>query len=93
MTLIDFLVLLIVAGLCGSIGQAISGYSRGGCIVSIAIGFVGALIGTWLARELDLPEIFVLELGTTRFPIVWAIIGSTLFVAVIGLLSTPRQKR
>jgi uncharacterized membrane protein YeaQ/YmgE (transglycosylase-associated protein family) len=93
MSFIDFLILLIVAGLCGAIGQAISGYSRGGCVVSIAIGFVGALIGTWLARELDLPEIFVLDLGTTRFPIVWAIIGSTLFVALIGLLATPRQKR
>ncbi len=62
MSVIDFLVLLAVAGICGALGQAISGYSRGGCLVSIAIGFIGAVIGVWLARKLDLPEIFALNL-------------------------------
>ena len=42
MTIFDLIVLLIVAGVCGALGQAISGYSRGGCLVSIALGFVGA---------------------------------------------------
>jgi uncharacterized membrane protein YeaQ/YmgE (transglycosylase-associated protein family) len=93
MSVIDFLVLLAVAGICGALGQAISGYSRGGCVASIAIGFIGAVIGVWLARKLDLPEIFALNLGTTRFPIIWSIIGSALFVALIGLLSTPKGKR
>ena len=40
----EVLVLLLVAGVCGSIGQAIGGFSRGGCIVSIALGFIGALL-------------------------------------------------
>ncbi len=57
MTLLDLIVLLIIAGLCGSLGQAITGYSRGGCLVSIALGFVGALLGMWLARNLGLPEL------------------------------------
>jgi uncharacterized membrane protein YeaQ/YmgE (transglycosylase-associated protein family) len=87
MTLIDLLILLIVAGLCGSLGQAIAGYSRGGCLVSIALGFVGAVLGMWLARALHLPELFTLQIGTTAFPIVWSIIGATLFVAVIALIS------
>lgn len=93
MSVIDFLVLLAVAGICGALGQAISGYSRGGCLVSIAIGFIGAVIGVWLARKLDLPEIFALNLGTTRFPIIWSILGAALFVAIIGLLSSPKRKR
>jgi uncharacterized membrane protein YeaQ/YmgE (transglycosylase-associated protein family) len=70
MTIIDFLILLVVAGICGAVGQMISGYSRGGCIASIAIGFIGALLGVWLADKLDLPEIFILSFGATRFPIV-----------------------
>ncbi|HEX8922606.1 MAG TPA: GlsB/YeaQ/YmgE family stress response membrane protein [Pyrinomonadaceae bacterium] len=90
MTLIDLLILLLVAGLCGSLGQAISGFSRGGCLVSIALGFIGAIIGMWLARSLKLPELYMLELGGTRFPIIWSIIGATLFVAVIGLLTRRR---
>ena len=87
MTLLDLLILLIVAGICGALGQAISGFSRGGCLVSIALGFVGAVIGMWLARTLGLPELFTIHIGTTNFPIVWSIIGSALFVAVISLLT------
>ena len=87
MTLLDLLILLIVAGLCGSLGQAISGFSRGGCLVSIALGFVGAVLGMWIARSLGLPELIPVQIGTTNFPIVWSIIGSALFVAVIALLT------
>jgi uncharacterized membrane protein YeaQ/YmgE (transglycosylase-associated protein family) len=87
MTLLDLIVLLIIAGLCGSLGQAITGYSRGGCLVSIALGFVGALLGMWLARQLGLPELFSIQIGTTSFPIIWSIIGSALFVAIISLLT------
>ena len=90
MTLIDVVVLLIIAGVCGALGQAISGFSRGGCLVSIALGFVGAVLGMWLARQMGLPEIFSIQIGTTSFPIIWSIIGSTLFVAVIALLTRSR---
>jgi uncharacterized membrane protein YeaQ/YmgE (transglycosylase-associated protein family) len=90
MTLLDLLVLLLIAGLCGALGQAISGFSRGGCLVSIAIGFIGALLGMWLARQLGLPELFAIQIGTTSFPIIWSIIGSALFVAIIVLLTRSR---
>ena len=87
MTLIDWLILLLIAGVCGSLGQAIGGYTRGGCLVSIALGFIGALLGLWLARSLGLPELFAPRIGTTTFPIIWSIIGAALFVAVINLIS------
>jgi uncharacterized membrane protein YeaQ/YmgE (transglycosylase-associated protein family) len=90
MTLIDLLLLLLIAGICGALGQAISGFSRGGCLVSIALGFIGALIGLWVARALGLPEVFPVIIGPTRFPVIWSIIGSALFVAVIGLLTRSR---
>lgn len=91
MTILDLIVLLIVAGVCGALGQAITGYSRGGCLVSIALGFVGAVLGVWLARNLGLPELFSVQIGTTAFPIIWSIIGSALFVAVIALLTRGRR--
>jgi uncharacterized membrane protein YeaQ/YmgE (transglycosylase-associated protein family) len=90
MTLIDLLVLLLIAGLCGSLGQTISGYSRGGCLVSIALGFIGALIGMWIARQMGLPELFTIPIGETRFPIIWSIIGSAIFVAIISLIARRR---
>jgi len=91
MTILDLIVLLLIAGLCGALGQAITGFSRGGCLVSIALGFVGAVLGMWLARQLGLPELFAIQIGTTRFPIIWSIIGSALFVAIIALLTRGRS--
>ena len=90
MTLIDFLILLLIAGICGSIGQAIAGYSRGGCLVSIALGFIGAIIGVWVARHMGLPELFNVNIAGNNFPIIWSILGSALFVAVISLIARSR---
>jgi uncharacterized membrane protein YeaQ/YmgE (transglycosylase-associated protein family) len=90
MTILDLIVLLIIAGICGTLGQAITGFTRGGCLVSIALGFVGALLGMWLSRQLGLPELFAIQIGTTNFPVIWSIIGSALFVAVIALISRGR---
>jgi uncharacterized membrane protein YeaQ/YmgE (transglycosylase-associated protein family) len=91
MTWIDLLLLLLVAGVCGALGQAISGFSRGGCLVSIALGFIGAILGMWLARQLGLPELLILPIGGKSFPVVWSIIGAALFVAVISLLTRGRR--
>lgn len=90
MTLLDLVLLLIVAGVCGSLGQAIVGYSRGGCLVSIALGFIGALLGSWIAGQLHLPELIVIPVGGTKFPVIWSIIGAALFVALINLISRRR---
>jgi uncharacterized membrane protein YeaQ/YmgE (transglycosylase-associated protein family) len=90
MTLVDLLLLLLVAGIAGSIGQAIAGYSTGGCLTSIAVGFIGALIGVWLARAMNLPVLFNVDIGGTTFPILWSIIGAALFVAVISFISRSR---
>ena len=90
MTILEFLLLMAVAGVCGALGQAIAGYSRGGCLVSIALGFIGALLGMWLAGALGLPEVFVVTIDGRAFPIVWSIAGAAIFVAVISLFSKRR---
>ncbi len=92
MTLLELAVLLLVAAVCGAIGQAIAGSSRGGCLLSIVLGFVGAVLGRWLAGALSLPPVFVIDVGGTAFPIVWSVIGSALFVAVITLLTGRRRE-
>ena len=81
---------LLVAGVCGSVGRTIAGYSHTGCLASIALGFIGALLGMWLARTLHLPELFSLDVGGERFPVLWSIIGSAVFVAVLSLFSSRR---
>jgi len=85
MTIAEFIILLIVAGICGAIGQTLAGFSGGGCLASVALGFIGALLGSWIARSLALPELFTFAIGGQPFPIIWSIIGAALFVAVLGL--------
>jgi uncharacterized membrane protein YeaQ/YmgE (transglycosylase-associated protein family) len=92
MSLVELLVLLLIAGVAGSIGQAIAGYSAGGCLTSIAVGFIGALIGMWLARQFGLPEPFPVTVDNNTFPVLWSIIGSALFVAVISFISRSRVR-
>lgn len=91
MTISAFLLLLLVAGICGSLGQAVAGYSRGGCLVAIVLGFIGALFGQWLASLLGLPELFTLSIGGQAFPIIWSVIGSALFVAVLSLFTRRKS--
>ncbi len=90
MTLTGFLLLLIVAAIIGSLGQAIGGFSRGGCLVSIVVGFIGAYIGTWLAGTLGLPDIFVINIEGQTFPLIWAIVGAAVFSAILGALTSRR---
>lgn len=90
MTLVELLFLLLVAAVAGGLGQALVGYSAGGCLVSIALGFVGALLGGWLAAELRLPEPFVIPIDGHEFPLIWSIIGAALFVAILSLISGRR---
>jgi uncharacterized membrane protein YeaQ/YmgE (transglycosylase-associated protein family) len=90
MTIGELIILLVIAAVCGAIGRAIAGGTRGGCLVSIALGFIGALVGGWLARVVKLPDLLSLNIGGHAFPILWAIIGSALFVALVHLISGRR---
>jgi len=86
MTIIGFLVLLLIAAICGGIGQSIAGYDLGGCLVSIVVGFIGAYIGLWMAAKMGWPRLFEVSIEGKPFPIVWAIIGSIAFTLLMALL-------
>lgn len=86
MTLIGFLILLLIAAICGGIGQALAGYDLGGCLVSIVVGFIGAYIGLWMAGKMGLPDFFTINVEGKPFPIIWAIIGSAVFTFIVALL-------
>ncbi len=90
MSLTTLLLYLVVAAICGAIGKAIAGGARGGLLVSIVLGFIGALLGPWVAGKLGLPEPFMVNIGGTQFPVLWSILGAALFVALIHLISRRR---
>jgi len=80
-----------VAALAGGLGQAIAGYSLGGCLVSILVGFIGAFLGMWIARQFGLPEVLPVTIQGETFPLVWSIIGSAVFAALLGLFFRRRR--
>jgi uncharacterized membrane protein YeaQ/YmgE (transglycosylase-associated protein family) len=86
MTLTGAIVLLVIAGVCGSIGSALAGYTHMGCLSSIALGFIGAWLGGWFAHQVHLPELYVLHIQNESFPVVWSIIGAAVFAGVVSVL-------
>ena len=92
MSLLGFILLLAIAAVVGSIGQALAGYSIGGCITSVILGFVGAYVGLWLAQVLSLPIFFAVQVDGRSFPLIWSIIGAALLTAAIGLIARSRRR-
>ena len=92
MNLSDLLLVVLVAIVCGSIAQLTSGYSRGGWIVNLGIGFFGALAGVVVSRSLNAPEIYNLKMQSVNFPIMYSIIGSVFFLAAIGFFVKPGRR-
>ncbi|MEP7285241.1 MAG: hypothetical protein ABI947_05680 [Chloroflexota bacterium] len=81
-TLPSIVITLLVAALCGALAQLIVGYTRGGCLASLLIGMIGALLGGWLAAQLRLPNILVLA----GIDVVWTFIGGAIFVAALAVI-------
>jgi uncharacterized membrane protein YeaQ/YmgE (transglycosylase-associated protein family) len=90
MSLTGLIILIIIAAVCGAVGKALAGGTRGGLLVSIVLGFIGALLGPWVAAQLKLPEPLLIHISGHPFPVLWSIIGSALFVALIHLISGRR---
>ncbi len=91
MTILGFLLLLLIAAVAGGLGQALAGYSLGGCLVSIVVGFVGAYIGLWIAQQFGLPILIPIQIQGETFPFVWSILGAGILSAILGLIFRSRR--
>jgi len=74
---------LIAGAIAGALVQG-KGY---GCLLNIIVGIVGAVIGNWLFRELN---IYVMSgfLGT----LITAVVGSVVFLLVINFIKKMMEK-
>lgn len=91
MSLVEFLILIVIASISGGIGQSLAGYSLGGCFASILVGFIGAWLGKWMMHEFNLPVIFSITLFGKSYPVVWSIIGSAVLAFALGVITKGRQ--
>ncbi|MBN2082623.1 GlsB/YeaQ/YmgE family stress response membrane protein [bacterium] len=88
MNLVNILLLLVIAGVCGFVAAQIMGAKRVNIVVLIVLGFVGAIVGQWIAGFFGLPLLLPINLGARMFPLAWSIIGS---IVVVGLFSAIQQ--
>jgi len=100
MGLVELLILLVIAGICGVIAEWIVGFSPGGFVVSIIVGLIGAYLGSWLAGVLGLPPVLSVQQlgldsgGLLNFDIVWSILGAIMLLLLISLVrGTGRRGR
>lgn len=93
MGIIELLVLLVIAGICGAIAELVVGFSPGGFVVSIVVGLIGAYLGTVLGVYLGLPELLPITVGGRTIEVVRAILGSILLLLVISLFRGASRRR
>jgi uncharacterized membrane protein YeaQ/YmgE (transglycosylase-associated protein family) len=86
----ELLLTSVVAVVCAMLGLSTSRYSRGGCIVYMAFGFIGAFLGTWVSRSFGFANVPDLTIGASNFPVIWSMVGSVLLVAAVGLFVRHR---
>ncbi|MBN2432992.1 MAG: GlsB/YeaQ/YmgE family stress response membrane protein [Acidobacteria bacterium] len=86
--LLNLLALVLVAFVCGALGARLAGSSRRGCITSIVLGFIGALIGTLLSQKLGIKDFIYLK----DIPVLWSIAGAAIFIAVLNFISGGRRR-
>jgi uncharacterized membrane protein YeaQ/YmgE (transglycosylase-associated protein family) len=92
MDAVDLAGIAIITLVCGLIGQLTSGYSRGGLIVNLFSAFAGAVAGVHISRAVHATDVFNYKTANSNFPILWALIGSVLLVAIVGTLVKPGRR-
>jgi len=81
-----FVLALAIAAIVGSLGARLAGRQPMGCLLSIVIGLIGAMLGRWLSEALDIGDPWTITAGSQSFPVLWSIVGAALFVAVLNLI-------
>jgi uncharacterized membrane protein YeaQ/YmgE (transglycosylase-associated protein family) len=83
-SLIGWLVIGLLAGWLSAV--VVPGHRARGCLADILVGVLGAIVGGWLARELEIgdPSGF---LGA----LVVAFVGAVIVRVIIGAVSGPER--
>jgi uncharacterized membrane protein YeaQ/YmgE (transglycosylase-associated protein family) len=93
MSVLGFLLLLVIGAICGAVAEIVVGYSPGGFLTSVVVGFVGAWIGDRLAGPLHLPSLLVVRIEGHTLEIVWTVLGSILLLVAVSLLRRTSSYR
>src|SRR5919206_2689589 len=90
LSLTQIVVWLVIALICGAVAEALLGYSHIGLLSATALGLLGALVGTWLANLLRLPDLLTISIFGVQAELLWCTVGAVL---VIALTQSLRHRR
>lgn len=93
MTVLGFLLLVLIGAICGAIAEMIVGWSPGGFLASVVVGFVGAVLGGWLARVLHLPSVLAVNIEGYTIEILWTVLGAILLLLIVSLFRRSAYRR
>ena len=82
---------LVIALICGAVAEALLGYSHIGLLSATALGLLGALVGTWLANLLRLPDLLTISIFGVQAELVWCTVGAILVIALSQMLRSGRR--
>lgn len=94
MSIFDFLIMVLIAGLLGVVVARILGLQRAGLLLTTIFGFLGVLLARFLVYKLDFPEpidIYVRSAGI-RVPLLWSIIGGVVVAIAAAFLTRKWRK-
>jgi hypothetical protein len=91
MPLVESLVLLLVAGVCGGMAQVVTGFRHGLLLVFVGFAFFGGMLGFWIARFAELPDPFAFPIGESNFPVIASVMGAIILVVLVGALAPRRH--
>jgi uncharacterized membrane protein YeaQ/YmgE (transglycosylase-associated protein family) len=92
MTVEEIIILLVVAAVLGVVAQRMLGYKLGGFFASVVLGFLGGLLGKFMASRFPLPLNFNIEIGDTKFQVVWSVLGTLLVTFIVGFIAKGAAK-
>jgi uncharacterized membrane protein YeaQ/YmgE (transglycosylase-associated protein family) len=90
LSLTQIIVWLVIALICGAVAQALLGYSHIGLVSAMALGLLGALVGTWLASALRLPQLLTINIFGVQAELLWCTVGAILVIALTQALRSRR---
>ena len=91
MDLLELLILLVLAGLCGAVAELIVSYNPGGLLVTIIVGVIGAYIGNWIGGLLPLELPLTVQVDSVTFNLIWAVLGSLILLILIRTIRSGGQ--
>lgn len=93
MTLIELLLLIVVGAIVGVIAEVIVGHGPGGLFGSVVIGFLGAVLGDWLAIQFGLPVALPVRVGVYTIEVLWAVVGAIILLLTLGWFRRGYQRK